>query len=261
LPGTNAAALAHVNDSGISWSGAQLDATYYIEKQVNPALCRVINIAGGDVNAWYRDMVNKPTRPVIVSYAPPPSSSSLRAKRQMLQAPITRFVIVYNCRVCHGSTQNSGVVGFCRACIVNRPALAYALMSRLGRLEQRLHVELKTCRACVALTAGKGVRGAGLPSTLTFASDAPPPRDPLLADHVTAAATTTTSTSASVLAAAAAAASSSATSLSPSCAASLPPSAIPSCTSLDCPTFYRRSRIARRLPAMRKLCDDFADSF
>lgn len=123
-----------------------LDAEYYITKNIIPPLERIFNLVGANVRQWYDEM---------------PKVQRIRrvdtSRSGMQVGPIKRTLESYmkssSCIICRSKLSNS-TVPVCMVCL-QRPHLALLdVVSRLQRAEKRV-VDLEAvCRSCMGVSAG-----------------------------------------------------------------------------------------------------------
>ncbi|KAL6964780.1 DNA polymerase zeta [Sarracenia purpurea var. burkii] len=115
----------------------RLNDTYYITKQIIPALQRVFGLVGADLHRWFSDMP-RPGREFISkchSYAP--------------NAPRTRIDSYYlskHCFLCGELVQASAQI--CGECSKNEAAVATAVVGRTSKLEKEIQHLAAICRHC-----------------------------------------------------------------------------------------------------------------
>ena len=127
----------------------QLDAEYYISKNIIPPLERIFNLVGANVRQWYDEM------PKVQRIHQP--AHELGAKRMTLES----YMRSTHCLVCnakfklaeHGQSQ-----ALCPACRVNTPSSLYALQTRLTAEERSFQDILTICRTCSGLSPLEDVR-------------------------------------------------------------------------------------------------------
>jgi DNA polymerase elongation subunit (family B) len=118
-------------------SALTLNYTYYITKQVLPALERVFSLVGCDVRAWYAEMPRSERSWHRINYTLP------HKKRKTIDAYYASQI----CPVCDTNVVNRGSV-LCGACGVF-PAGAYASLSTRQAVQQGQLEQLKSgCRSC-----------------------------------------------------------------------------------------------------------------
>lgn len=158
-----------------------LNSRYYIYKCINPALIRVFNICGADINSWYINMsphaVIKQRR--AVAYDDPAAAIGLnttalkgaaagntnagKQPSQLVQSSILRYSARYACDVCgQTATPNIGLHArgtLCPMCkYTNPPAMSHnAIISRLNALRRTDSTLKRVCQNCVHHTSPQTV--------------------------------------------------------------------------------------------------------
>ncbi|KAL2209296.1 hypothetical protein CC79DRAFT_1367486 [Sarocladium strictum] len=116
----------------------QLDAEYYISKNLIPPLERIFNLAGANVRGWFDEM------PKVQRIRHAVGSSKKMTLESYMQST--------NCLICSARflrTETSGPL--CPGCREDVPASLLALQTRLNRVEKRYEDVLKVCRSCSGL--------------------------------------------------------------------------------------------------------------
>lgn len=114
----------------------QLDAEYYISKNLIPPLERIFNLVGANVRQWYDEMPK-----VQRAHHAPPAGA---AKKATLEA----YMRSTRCLVCDARCADDGHRPLCAACRAAAPASAMALQTRLAARERALADVLDVCRSC-----------------------------------------------------------------------------------------------------------------
>ncbi|KAJ4259633.1 DNA polymerase zeta [Fusarium torreyae] len=112
----------------------QLDAEYYISKNLIPPLERIFNLVGANVRQWYDEMpkVQRVHR-----------ATTLGNRKMTLES----YMKSTHCLVCGVKfTQEENPL--CPACRTNIPSSLLALQTRLTAEERRLQEVLSLCRSC-----------------------------------------------------------------------------------------------------------------
>jgi DNA polymerase zeta len=131
----------------------RLHALYYITKQINPALERVLSLVGADVKAWFAEMP-RPARmlPQKRSAATLGLENSAGQGGRNAQSrrggatTIDRFYLSRHCAVCDELTHASRPL--CERCTREPQLAAGVLSARLNRLERQYVQLLRVCLAC-----------------------------------------------------------------------------------------------------------------
>ena len=121
----------------------RLHDTYYITKQIIPALQRVFGLVGIDLNLWYNEMPRQLRRPITKCHA---VTSFVRTKKlhmipemdtEQLKSSkhtIDHYYLSQHCVVCGELIQSSNVL--CENCSVDRTVVGTSIMGRSSRLEK-----------------------------------------------------------------------------------------------------------------------------
>ncbi|KAM0325114.1 hypothetical protein ACHAQA_007653 [Verticillium albo-atrum] len=118
---------------------SQLDAEYYISKNLIPPLERIFNLVGANVRLWYDEM---PKVRRVRRIAPQAAGARRTLESYMRSA---------SCVVCGIKMRRGGKGGVCRRCRADAVGSMLALQGRVNR-EARSHAELVAmCRSCAAL--------------------------------------------------------------------------------------------------------------
>ncbi|KAH6607338.1 hypothetical protein Trco_003651 [Trichoderma cornu-damae] len=113
----------------------QLDADYYITKNLIPPLERIFSLVGASVRQWYDAMPK--IRPIHRTKGPGRKKGTLEAYLQPA-----------NCLVCARKMLGAAGLPLCRFCCARMPASLLALQTRLAAAERRYDETLRVCRGC-----------------------------------------------------------------------------------------------------------------
>lgn len=116
----------------------QLDAEYYISKNLIPPLERIFNLVGANVRQWYDDMPK---------FQRIHQSHNLNGKKTTLES----YMRSTNCLVCTRRFTNEGSNSLCPTCRANTPASLLALQLKVTREERKYEEILALCRTCSGL--------------------------------------------------------------------------------------------------------------
>ncbi|KAH3761918.1 DNA polymerase zeta catalytic subunit [Pelomyxa schiedti] len=172
-PGARLADMVISPEQFMANSALRLNSIYYITKQVNPALSRVLNLVGANVNAWYTNMsrkwapvirplisLNQPLKPfplkkLIKELQPLRAVGTMQLNSAICQGAsvmktitLERYCKVKSCIVCgaeHQCTQNTF---FCSRCERNRLLSYTVLTQRCSMVERRLSQLQELCLVC-----------------------------------------------------------------------------------------------------------------
>ncbi|KAI1343347.1 DNA polymerase family B [Xylariaceae sp. FL0016] len=119
----------------------QLDAEYYILKNIIPPLERIFNLMGANVRGWYDEM------PRVQRIHRVHAAGGLSAKKTL-----ESYMKAAACLVCNAKTQNEGSV--CDACKAakNTPASLLKLHTQLNGEERKFLDVQKICQSCAGLS-------------------------------------------------------------------------------------------------------------
>jgi len=113
----------------------QLNSLYYITKQIIPALSRIFNLVGADVNSWFLEMP-KTLRQRIVQ----PIANHNKSR-------IDQYYVTQHCIICD-TLSNSQL---CPSCQENKQQTAFILLNRAKLLEKQFGDLLEVCKRCSRL--------------------------------------------------------------------------------------------------------------
>ncbi|RYP82523.1 hypothetical protein DL769_001629 [Monosporascus sp. CRB-8-3] len=158
-------------------SHLQLDADYYISKNLIPPLERIFNLVGANVRQWYDEMPkvqrihridpnhhhhhHREEQPVHPHHHDRPAGGGgggdggggvgLLAAHARKKATLESYMKAAACLVCHAKTQNEGpLCNRCRA-DAHAPASLLTLQAQLGAEEAKLLDVIKVCQSCAGL--------------------------------------------------------------------------------------------------------------
>ncbi|OHE95822.1 DNA polymerase family B [Colletotrichum orchidophilum] len=129
-------------------SHSQLDAEYYISKNLIPPLERIFNLVGANVRQWYDEM---------------PKVQRIRRVDQTLGAAgglgsnktLESYLKSASCISCNVKMQVEGVL--CEKCQQDAPRSLFSLQTRLKDEERKYMDVVRICRSCSALPAADEV--------------------------------------------------------------------------------------------------------
>ncbi|TEA20943.1 DNA polymerase zeta catalytic subunit [Colletotrichum sidae] len=126
-------------------SHSQLDAEYYISKNLIPPLERIFNLVGASVRQWYDEM---------------PKVQRIRRVDQTLGAGVGKktlesYLKSASCISCKIKMQEEGVL--CSKCQQDAPSSLYNLQTRLNKEERKYMDVVKICRSCSGMPAADDV--------------------------------------------------------------------------------------------------------
>ncbi|KAF9872196.1 DNA polymerase family B [Colletotrichum karsti] len=126
-------------------SHSQLDAEYYISKNLIPPLERIFNLVGANVRQWYDEM---------------PKVQRIRRVDQTLGGGLAKktlesYLKSASCISCNVKMQVEGVL--CSKCQQDAPSSLFNLQTRLNHEERKYMDVVKICRSCSGLPAADDV--------------------------------------------------------------------------------------------------------
>ncbi|KAI8254241.1 DNA polymerase family B [Colletotrichum sp. SAR11_239] len=126
-------------------SHSQLDAKYYISKNLIPPLERIFNLVGANVRQWYDEM---------------PKVQRIRRVDQtlgggMAKKTLESYLKSASCISCNAKMQVEGVL--CPKCEQDAPSSLFNLQTRLNHEERKYMEVVRICRSCSGLPAADDV--------------------------------------------------------------------------------------------------------
>ncbi|KAI8288164.1 DNA polymerase zeta catalytic subunit [Colletotrichum sp. SAR11_57] len=124
---------------------SQLDAEYYISKNLIPPLERIFNLVGANVRQWYDEM---------------PKVQRIRRVDQtlgggMAKKTLESYLKSASCISCNAKMQVEGVL--CPKCEQDAPSSLFNLQTRLNHEERKYMEVVRICRSCSGLPAADDV--------------------------------------------------------------------------------------------------------
>ncbi|KAI1322625.1 DNA polymerase family B [Xylariaceae sp. FL0255] len=124
----------------LSNSHLQLDAEYYISKNLIPPLERIFNLVGAHVRQWYDEMPKiQRIRRVDMGHG-----------NMFTKKTLESYMKAASCVVCGIKTKNTSSI--CNRCQKNLPASLLRLQTKLNKEETKLIDVNKICQSCAGLT-------------------------------------------------------------------------------------------------------------
>ncbi|KAI1501642.1 DNA polymerase family B [Biscogniauxia marginata] len=118
----------------------QLDAEYYISKNLIPPLERIFNLVGANIRQWYDEMPK-----VQRIHRGDPAQGNALAKKTL-----ESYMKAAACLVCNSKTsKNEGAI--CSRCRADAPASLIKLQGQLAAEERKLLDVTKICQSCAGL--------------------------------------------------------------------------------------------------------------
>ena len=135
---------------------SELDAEYYISKNLIPPLERIFNLVGANVRQWYDEMpkvqrirrVERPQLPV----GGVGNSNDLATVKKTLESYMKSSV----CLVCREKLDSD--IPICADCLSQPQNSLFDLRARLIKAEQKASNLQKVCRSCMGIPFGDDVR-------------------------------------------------------------------------------------------------------
>ena len=129
----------------------ELDAEYYISKNLIPPLERIFNLVGANVRQWYDEMPKfqriRRTEAGLLA-----SGKELGVSKKTLES----YMKSSSCLVCRKSLEDAAPI--CGDCMQKTDTSMLVLQSRLKKAEDKATKLLKVCRSCAGLAWGEEVK-------------------------------------------------------------------------------------------------------
>lgn len=131
---------------------SELDAEYYISKNIIPPLERIFNLVGANVRNWYDEMPKvQRIRRVDTGLQFQPSRE-LGISRKTLES----YMKSSSCLVCKEKLELEGPI--CSSCLSNKPVSVFTLQKRMNEAEKTFLDLRKVCQGCAGLSPLDDVR-------------------------------------------------------------------------------------------------------
>ena len=148
--------------------GGELDAEYYISKNLIPPLERIFNLVGANVRQWYDEMP-KVQRIRDTATARTVGEGGMSNALVVHKKTLESYLQSSMCIVCRSklplvpkTSAETGLLDaplpLCEACRMNPPASMYALTKRLHEAQRRTADVNVICRSCAGLATHDEVR-------------------------------------------------------------------------------------------------------
>ena len=129
----------------------ELDAEYYISKNLIPPLERIFNLVGANVRQWFDEMP-KYQRIRRIEAGSITGGKEVALEKKTLES----YMRSSSCVVCHEKLEEETAI--CNICMSNAATSLLALRKRLEMTEEKaVHLE-KVCRSCAGLAWGEEVK-------------------------------------------------------------------------------------------------------
>ena len=129
----------------------ELDAEYYISKNLIPPLERIFNLVGANVRQWYDEMP-KHQRIRRIDGGSVSNGKDLIVSKKTLES----YMSASTCLVCHGKLDDE--LPICADCAQNGDVSSLTLRRRINTGEKKAVDLEKVCRSCAGLAWGEDVR-------------------------------------------------------------------------------------------------------
>ncbi|KAJ5819867.1 hypothetical protein N7474_005458 [Penicillium riverlandense] len=134
-----------------------LDAEYYITKNIIPPLERIFNLVGANVRQWYDEMPKvQRIRRIDASASASRPGNGKGKEIGFSKKTLESYMRSSSCIVCRARLSDSSIP-VCGACLQQPHIALLDLVKRLQRAEKRA-IDLETvCRSCMGVSAGDDV--------------------------------------------------------------------------------------------------------
>ncbi|EGP82687.1 uncharacterized protein MYCGRDRAFT_77946 [Zymoseptoria tritici IPO323] len=144
-------------------SQAELDAEYYINKNLIPPLERIFNLVGANVRTWWEELP-KVQRMRLVGANTPSDADAVTGKGKGKKT-MESYMASSLCLVCRTrlppttGTSTQDPLPLCPTCLHSRPAQTLlSLRAKVTKAEKKVADIEAVCRSCADLPAGEEVR-------------------------------------------------------------------------------------------------------
>jgi len=121
----------------------ELDAEYYISKNLIPPLERIFNLVGANVRSWYDEMPKvQRIRRIDVNLHDMGQMKALATSKKTLES----YMKSSSCLVCREKLDSEDSI--CATCMANRPVSLLTLRTRLSRVEKKSQDLERVCQSC-----------------------------------------------------------------------------------------------------------------
>jgi DNA polymerase zeta len=121
----------------------ELDAEYYISKNIIPPLERIFNLVGANVRSWYDDMPKvQRIRRIDVNVQDVGQMRAFVPSKKTLES----YMKSSSCLVCREKLDSEGPI--CATCMANRPVSLLTLRTRLSKVEKKSQDLERVCQSC-----------------------------------------------------------------------------------------------------------------
>jgi DNA polymerase zeta len=125
----------------------ELDAEYYISKNLIPPLERIFNLVGANVRGWYDEMPKfQRVRRIDANMQLQGHARDLNLNKKTLES----YMKSSSCLVCKKKVETEGPI--CPDCLANKPLSLLSLRMRLNREEIKFLDLQKVCQSCSGIS-------------------------------------------------------------------------------------------------------------
>lgn len=129
----------------------ELDAEYYISKNLIPPLERIFNLVGANVRQWYDEMPKiQRIRSIVAGF----DSDGLQ--KTVSKKTLESYLKPSACMICRGALDTKPPI--CNSCLAQAPQSVLHLRAKLTRAERRTVDVARVCRSCSNLAPNEEVR-------------------------------------------------------------------------------------------------------
>lgn len=141
----------------------ELDAEYYISKNVIPPLERIFNLVGANVRGWYDEM---PKVQRIRSVSTIPQSNVLLQGGFNIRKTLENYMKSSACLLCRdrlppvppNTALDAPLLPLCKKCLQEKGNVLVSLRRRIQKSESRVQNVDAVCQSCAGLAFGEEVR-------------------------------------------------------------------------------------------------------
>jgi DNA polymerase zeta len=127
----------------------ELDAEYYISKNLIPPLERIFNVVGANVRGWYDEM---PKFKRVRRVQPHSQSKGLAVSKRTIES----YMKSSSCLVCKEKLGRGGPI--CPTCLGDKPRSLLSLQAKLSNAERKYMDLLRICQSCSGISPLDEVR-------------------------------------------------------------------------------------------------------
>ena len=132
---------------------SELDAEYYISKNIIPPLERIFNLVGANVRNWYDEMPKvQRIRKVDANLQLQGQSKELAISKKTLES----YMKSSSCLVCQEKIETENPI--CPSCLTDRPVSLLSLRMRMNQVEKKILDLQRVCQSCSGISPLDEVR-------------------------------------------------------------------------------------------------------